>query len=79
MQLLMLALPFALRDLLVPEIALLCRELGKPATADLVDPTHHQSTNMVQALNTFLDWFVMARQMMIPVANVPNCSAGLLR
>ena len=57
-----------LRDLLGPDIALLCRELGKPATSDLVDP----STDMVQALNRFLDWFVMARQMMIPVADVPE-------
>ena len=40
------------------EIVLLRRELGKPATASLVDP----STDMVQALNRFLDWFVMARQ-----------------
>ena len=44
MQLLMLALPFALRDLLGPEIALLRRELEKPASASLVDP----STGMVQ-------------------------------
>ena len=68
MQLLMLALPFALRDLLGPEIALLRRELGKPATASLVDP----STDIVQALNRFLVWFVMARQIMIPVADVPE-------
>ena len=52
MQLLKLALPFALRDLLGPEIALLRSELGKPATASLVDP----STAMVQALNRFLEW-----------------------
>ena len=64
----MLALPFALRDLLVPEIAVLCRELGKPTTSDLVNP----STDMVQVLNRFLDWFVMVRQMMIPVADVPE-------
>ena len=64
----MLALPFALRDLLVPEIAVLCRELGKPTTSDLVNP----STDMVQVLNRFLYWFVMVRQMMIPVADVPE-------
>ena len=50
MQQLMLALPFALRDLFGPEIALLRRELGKPSTASLVDPI----TDMVQALNRFL-------------------------
>ena len=68
MQLLVPALPFALRDLLGQEIALLRRELGKPATASLVGP----STHMVQALNRFLDWFVMARQIMITVADVPK-------
>lgn len=68
MQLLMLALPFALRDLLGPELAHLRSVLGKQATANLVDP----STDMVQALNRFLDWFVMARQLMIPVEDVPE-------
>ena len=68
MQLLMLALPFALRDHLGPEIALLGKEPGKLGTACLVDP----STDMLQALNRFLDWFVMARQIMVPVADVPE-------
>ena len=34
----------------------------------LVDP----STDVVQALNRFLDFFVMARQIMIAVADVPE-------
>ena len=67
-RLLTLALLFALRNLFGPAIALLRKELGKPATAGLVDP----STDMVQALNRFLDWLVMARQTMIPVVDIPQ-------
>ena len=71
MQLLILrlALPFALSDLLGQEIALLRRELRKTRTTGLMDP----SKDMVQALNRFLNWFVLvARQIMIPVADVPE-------
>jgi len=68
MQLLMIALPSALRDLLGPEIALLRRELVKDKTAALVDP----SADMVMGVNSFLDWFMMARQMLMPVEDVPE-------
>ena len=61
----MLAPPLVLRDLLGPDIALLCKEQGTTATASLVD----QSTDTGQALNRFLNWFVMARQILIPVAH----------
>ena len=71
MQLLMLALPFALCDLLGQKIAFLGnngKELRKLATAGLVD----LSTDMVQTLDRSLNWFVIARQIMIPVADVPE-------
>lgn len=70
MQFLMMAMPFALRGLLTPEIALIRRELaGESAKLrTLVDPC----TDMVMALNRFLDWFSMARRLSFPVADAPE-------
>ena len=70
MQFLMMALPFALRSLLTKEFALIRRELaGQDAKLrTLVDPC----TDMVLALNRFLDWFSMARRLSFPVADAPE-------
>lgn len=65
MQLLMMALPFALRDLLNQELAIIRRVLPR---AEVEDPC----PDMVRALNSFLDFFTMGRSMLLPVADLPE-------
>ena len=65
MLLLMMALPFALRDLLNQELASIRRVLPRAAVED-------PCPGMVRALNSFLDFFTMGRSMLIPVADLPE-------
>jgi hypothetical protein len=64
-----------LRDLLTPEIEIIRRELTKPGNktdiriiSNLRDPWK----DMVEALSSFLDWFIMARSMLFPLEDAPE-------
>ena len=73
MVLLIPAIIFVLRDLLKPEIEIISRELPNVAgrariLSDLKDPWK----DMVEALSSFLDWFIKARSMLFPMDDAPE-------
>ena len=75
-ELLMIALPFVLRDLLAPEIALLAHEIsnGRVKTVDGETPELPEDPcqDMIKALACFLDWYMLARKLNFPVGMAPE-------
>ena len=75
MVMLMPAIIFVLRDLLTPEIQIIRRELTNHGNSDraaalsnLKDPWK----DMVEALSSFLDWYILARSMLFPLEDAPE-------
>jgi len=76
MELLMIALPFVLRDLIRPELTLIERAI---ASGDIIRDAGNRvpvpadpCPGMIKALALFLDWYYLARQSLFPMAQVPE-------
>jgi len=75
MVMLMPAIIFVLRDLLTPEIQIIRRELtnqGKSDRAAALSNLKDPWKDIVEALSSFLDWFIMARGMLFPLEDAPE-------
>ena len=77
MELLMIALPFVLRDLIRPELALIERaiaygEIIRDLAGNQVPLPADPCPGMIKALALFLDWYYLARQSLFPMEQVPE-------
>jgi hypothetical protein len=77
-ELLMIALPFVLRDLIRPELVLIERAIASGdiirdvASGNRVPLPTDPCPGMIKALALFLDWYFLARQSLFPMAQVPE-------
>ena len=76
-ELLMMALPFVLRDLIDPEIALIEQairdgRIDRDENGNLPEPPEDPCPDMVGALAYFLDWYMQARLLIFPLDMAPE-------
>jgi hypothetical protein len=75
-ELLLVAPPFVLRDLLAPELALLEQAIcnGRVTTLDSETPELPEDPcpDMIKALACFIDWYMPARKLWFPVDMAPE-------
>jgi hypothetical protein len=75
-ELLLAALPFVLRDLLAPELALLEQAIssGRVTMVDgrRPEPPEDPCPDMIKALACFIDWYMPARKLWFPVDMAPE-------
>ena len=77
MELLMIALPSVLRDLIAPEIKLIQRAIDsgdiiRDATGQKVQPPANPCPGIIKALVHLLDWYYLARQSLFPIGMTPE-------
>jgi len=75
-ELLLVALPFVLRDLLAPELAHLEQairnRLVKTVNGDTPPRPEDPCPDMIKALACFIDWYMLARKLWFPVDMAPE-------
>jgi len=77
LEMLLMALPFVLRDLIDPELRLIEQairdgKVDKDARGNLPEPPDDPCPDIIRALASFLDWYMLARLLLFPMDMAPE-------